>query len=238
MGSKVNAADLLTAAELNVAILSRAGMGPNAVAGSMGLSTNTVKTLLRRIKRKLGSGWMHNKGIAWDREPAATGEESSTAGPGGTVYAPPEPVFPNNTKELLRQRGLGFRLLVLQNRSPKVVLRVSGAQRFWLRPALTELQSRKYLRLIVADRYDVFDPPWLPILNRGRKAIRAASFITIDYRHVQEHLERYLATGLPALFKEYVEFLESLQDRVRPFEAELPTQEDLENSLAEAFLRL
>lgn len=40
--------------ELDVAMLARINIGRNAISGILGISVNSVKTLLKRIENKLG----------------------------------------------------------------------------------------------------------------------------------------------------------------------------------------
>lgn len=217
--------------ELEVAMLVRAGIGRNGVAASLGVSKNTVKTILRRIRHKLGEDWLTNPSVLWPPEEEGT-VPSPDEFPGALPDLPAierEEASRRVRKILERQRRISVTLLIRQSSNSQTVLAVSGAQRFWLKPALKYLTEARYLRFLCVDYFDVFDPPWLPLVNRGRGAIRAASFSTTNERHVLNYLSLYVENDLP----EYVNAISQRLEQVKsmtaghPRAADLPSREDL-----------
>lgn len=62
---QIDAEAVLSARELEVAMLARIHVGRNGIAGVLSVSVNSVKTILRRIKDKLGPDWQGDKSISW-----------------------------------------------------------------------------------------------------------------------------------------------------------------------------
>lgn len=80
----LEAEKILSPRELEVAMLTRIRVGRNGIAGALGISVNSVKTMLRRIKNKLGEDWLDNPGIAW---PTTTAWKGSSKGSTGSAAA-------------------------------------------------------------------------------------------------------------------------------------------------------
>lgn len=186
---------ILSPREMDVAMLARLSLGRNAISQTLGLSANSVKTILKRIEAKLGPHWKQNSRILWPEPDAVTAGE--TAATEGTNH---EDDFENGyyhrlERELRRQwegRRLSMRLLLARNRAGRDVLHVTSSQRFWLRPVLAELEDRKYLKLLAVDWNETFAPAWLPLVYRGRTEVRAADYATDDARHVTSCINNYL----------------------------------------------
>lgn len=186
---------ILSPLELKVARLAQSGIQRNGIAVSLGVSANTVKTVLLRINQKLGTGWREQPLGPADGTPSNAQPERPT------LFEPPGNANQEGGGPI--NRGVALSMLVLSSRPRTTVFRVSGAQRFFLRPALHELADRKYLRLLKVDWYDVYQPEWLPVVNRGRRSVRAANYITENGHYVQGFLYNYLETKL----EEYIEQL-------------------------------
>lgn len=208
----------LSPRELDVAMLARVNLGRNAISSALGLSVNSVKTIIKRIETKLGPGWRHNRDIIWPQPDAAAVAETAaaeTAAAGNNHLDDFEDGYYHRLeRELARQRkgrGISMRLVITQSRAGRDILHVTSAQRFWLRPALTELEDRKYIKLLAVDWNETFAPAWLPLVYRGRKEIRAADYVTYHGRHVIAHLRDYLEHRL----QEYILKLNSRLEEVR-----------------------
>lgn len=204
----------LSPGEMDVALLARLNLGRNAISQTLGLSPNSVKTILRRIEAKLGSHWSQNQHILWPEPDGVTAGE--TVATGGIGYADD---FENGyyhrlERELRRQwegRRISMRLLLTRNRAGRDILHVTSSQRFWLRPVLAELEDRKYLKLLVVDWNETFAPAWLPVISRGRKEIRAADYATDHSRHVTASINNYLEHRL----RDYIVELHTKLEEVR-----------------------
>ncbi|TDA69353.1 MAG: hypothetical protein D9V47_05450 [Clostridia bacterium] len=226
----IDARTSLAPLELEVAMLVRVGIGRNAVAASLGVSKNTVKTILRRIRQKLGEDWAINPSVLWpprgEAEPARKGMAPVVA---DLAAIEQEEAEKRLHETLHRQRRLSFSLLIRRSSNNQTVIAVSGAQRFWLKPAIKYLTEARHLRFLYVDHFDVFAPPWLPLANRGRGAVKAAFFSTTNEHYVLNYLNLYLEHDLPA----YVEAINKKLDQIRnmtaghPRTAELPTREEL-----------
>lgn len=202
---------ILSPFEREVAALARAGYGRSGIAAALGISPGTVKVVLRQIRWKLGENWREHP---WLGEPvqecgptngegaplpeatlgfaeAAAAQEASE-----TVTAGPAPGEATVRWEQEAREGRRLASLILVCARTRTILKVSGSQRFFLKPVLATLEAEGHLRLLAADRNDVFDPPWLPIVNRGRKAVRAARYLVRDDARVRAALEEYFSAGL------------------------------------------
>lgn len=220
-------------------MLIRAGIGRNAVVASLGVSKNTVKTIMRRIRHKLGEDWVTNPSVLWppqeDRAESARAEIAE-AGPGGSsgcladLPAIAREDAAKRTRKILgHQRRLSITILIRQSSNYQTAVVVSGAQRFWLKPALKYLTEARYLRFLYVDHFDIFAPPWLPLVNRGRGAVKAAAFATTNEHHVLNYLSLYVEQELP----EYVDAVSQKLEKVKnmtagyPRAADLPSRENL-----------
>lgn len=100
-------------------------------------------------------------------------------------------------KRQYRERRSSFIMLINHSHPGKDILHVGSSQRFWLRPALKELEDMKYIKLLRVDWNETFSPPWLPIVYRGRKEIRAADYTTYNARYVINYINDYVEHRLP-----------------------------------------
>lgn len=185
---------ILSARELDVAMLSKAGVGRNGIAGILDLSTNSVKTLIKRIETKLGSDWLKNSQIIWphyeeipQEEQAATSEEPP--------YAKAER-RKQQEKRLIKNRGTALTILIKTSTEGRYVLHVAARQRFWLKPILKELEEQRTIKLLAVDWEDYFAPPWLPLVNKGRKKICSAAYAVNNINHVTGTTRNYLENEL------------------------------------------
>jgi len=239
--------------ESEIAALARAGYTKSGIAAALGIAPGTVKAVLRDIRRKLGPNWRETllpggpgeEGAAADDE-AQPWLSAVPAGPQASATAEGtqdpsagwEPAGSAATERYEREAREGRRLaaLLLVRSQGRPVLKVSGSQRFFLRPLLAALEAEGCLRLFATDRHDVFDPPWLAIVNRGRRAVRAAAYLVRDEARVRAALEQYLEAGL-------VDYVESLIERVaatrglmaRWRRGNLPTSAEIWDRVREAF---
>ncbi len=188
----------LSTLELKVARLSKAGYHRSGIAAALGVSGNTVKTVLRRIHKKLGDGWKER--------PIRAAESHTSLEPVAVSFFEPHPA--GEWGEIPNNRLVSLSLLVAGSRQGATVFRISGMQRFFLRPALAKLVENKHLRLLKVDWYDIYQPEWLPIVNRGRKTIRAAHYITTNGTYVERYLQNYLSHELPNYLEQLTASLE------------------------------
>lgn len=203
----------LSPRELDVAILARINLGRNAISSTLGISVNSVKTLLRRIEKKLGPDWCRNPNILWP-EPEGTYVELQEAAEEKQLDEFEDGYYHRLERELRRQfkgRRTSLKLLINRNRRGKDILHVTSSQRLWLRPALKELEERKCIKLLVVDWNETFSPPWLPLVNRGRREIRAADYVTYNGRYVIEYIRNYVEHRL----KDYILEVNSRLEEVR-----------------------
>ncbi|MDK2986774.1 MAG: hypothetical protein PWQ96_2418 [Clostridia bacterium] len=223
--------------ELDVAMLARINIGRNAISGILGISVNSVKTLLKRIENKLGPNWRHNSHIVW---PAPENKYLKSS----NVQEENDPDdFENGyyhrlERELKRQRKArqtSFLLLLNQSHPGKDILHVSSAQRFWLRPALKELENRKHIKLLAVDWNETFSPPWLPLVNRGRKEIRAADYVTFSEKYVTGYIRNYLEHKLKDYILEVNGKLEEVRQAVRKENDAIPGLQELISMAAGIF---
>lgn len=211
----IYAAVVLSPLEMDVATMARMNVGRNAISGLFGLSPNSVKKLLQRIGHKLGPGWQENPRIVWpepEQADAEVQEESNEL----SADAFENGYYHRLEKELLEQekrRRSGWLLLVYKISGGREILHVTGSQRFWLKPVLTELEDQKLFKLLAVDWTDTFAPHWLPLLQRGRKQIRTADYIIRCHGtgYVVKAIEEYLNRGL----EEYLRGLAAKLDEVK-----------------------
>ncbi|MHB1127612.1 MAG: helix-turn-helix domain-containing protein [Bacillota bacterium] len=190
--NNIVAALLLTPLEMRVAQLQRMGIGRNGISSALELSVNTVKTITSRINGKLGVNWMHNCLIVWP-----THSDKNNDGNNCREYVQeklqewPNPLDKKIHEKINKNRAFTNLMLVCQSKYGCYLLKVSGSQRFWLKPVLTNLVEWRYIKLIEVDWFDVFKPPWLPLVNRGRKVSRSAIYSIVKYHRVMIVLENY-----------------------------------------------
>lgn len=179
----------------NVATMARMAVGRNAISGLFNLSPNSVKKLPQRIEEKLGPDWQKNPCIIWpDTELAATSEAQEEEDE-SLVDTWEGGYCQRLEKELLEQEKshrAGRFHFIHKDAGGREILHVTGAQRFWLKPVLTELEERKLIKLLAVDWNETFAPAWLPVVYRGRKEIRAADYATGHARHVTSCINNYL----------------------------------------------
>lgn len=209
--------------EMEIAALAKAGYGRNGIAAALGISPGTVKVVLRQIRWKLGEGWRDNPSFAWPsqasgpakHEQASTLEGAVSAAEAAATQAAPAATAAESElaegvgcweREAREGRRLAA-LLLVQSAPRRTILKVSGGQRFFLKPLLSALEAEGHLRLLAADRSEVFDPPWLPIVNRGRKAVRAANYLVRNEARVKDALQEYFSAGLAGYLRGLLERL-------------------------------
>ncbi|KKM13026.1 hypothetical protein SY88_00180 [Clostridiales bacterium PH28_bin88] len=209
------AAVVLSPLEMDVATMARMDVGRNAISVLFNLSPNSVKKLLQRIEDKLGPDWQKNPCIIWPEQPelAATSEAQEEGDE--TLADTWEGGYCQRLeKELLEQEKshrVGRYHFIHKDAGGREILHVTGAQRFWLKPVLTELEERKLIKLLAVDWTEPFAPHWLPLLSRGRKQIRTAGYTLRDAGYVMQVIELYLDVGL----EEYLRQLSARLDEVR-----------------------
>lgn len=242
---------ILSPFEQEVAELARAGYGRNGIAAALGISSGTVKVVLRQIRWKLGDDWQNNPSWIWpghEYDSPATANESSistaesdmpveenAAGYIAAALFEPDDKEGRWLKETQAGRHLAA-LLLIQGGPRKHLLKVSGLQRFLLRPALLDMEEKGYIRLLAADRNDLFSPPWLPIVHRGRRSIRAATYLVRNEVRVREGFDDFMRNG----FQLYVENIMELIGTARQVASKwrktsFPDVDDLKCMIDEAF---
>ncbi|MCR4420650.1 MAG: LuxR C-terminal-related transcriptional regulator [Clostridia bacterium] len=181
----------LTNLERRIIELAQAGLGRNAIAAALGISVSTVKTLRRRIRWKVGyvESFVSRDLPAMPKDDAPSHHAEPEVGQGRSADHP-EGRGPGETaegtdgrsasaSELAKMAAGGRRLaalILVYSRRDGVLLKVTGVQRLWLQPVLTRLQTEGRIRLLAVDREDVYAPVWLPIVTRGRRAVRGAYY--------------------------------------------------------------
>ena len=193
----LDAKSILSTRELEAAMLARINVGRNGIAAVLGISVNSVKTLMRRIKQKLGQKWLQDKNIIWPQTEEA--QESDGVETLNELDQFENGYYHRLERELTRQfkaRRGSFLLLISQSHPGKDIIHVTSSQRFWLRPVLKELEDRKYIKLLRVDWNETFSPNWLPLINRGRKEIRAADYVTYNAQFVVQYINDYIKNDL------------------------------------------
>lgn len=232
----------LTTLELKIIELAQAGLGRNGIAAALGISANTVKTLRRRIRWKIANGVSlesfcsrDGTGEGWQKISTFSGDNSlpQFGAPGIENI-----VVKEEAKSELDRRQAA--LLFLQSRRGRAVLVLSAIQRFWLKPAVAWLEAERRLRLLTADRHEVFNPPWLPIVNRGRRVVRAAYYrmTETDQSFVLSYFGDYIQRengGLKSFLTRVCHRLEIARTMSSARGVFLPSFEDLLALVEEAF---
>ena len=219
---------ILSERELDVAMLARINTGRNAISGILGISVNSVKTLLKRIENKLGPNWRHNSNIVWPApenkyfENVAAKEIDLDEFENGYYHR-----LEREMKRQRKARQTSFLLLLNQSHPNKDILHVGSAQRFWLRSVLTELEDRKHIKLLSVDWNETFAPPWLPLVNRGRKEIRAADYVTYSESYVTNYIRNYIEHDLQEYVLEVNRKLKEVRQVMRKDNDRLPGLQEL-----------
>jgi len=215
-----------------------------------------VKAVLRDIRGKLGPDWRERvppkkpgdeagykalegrAGPAFEAGVSPSGDKARPAGSGPGREVPEAGGTCLSVARYEREAREGRRVaasLLLRSHG-RTLLKVSGDQRFFLKPVLGALEAERYLRLLAADRHDRFAPPWLPVVNRGRRAVRAAVYLVCDEPLVRAALEEYLRAGLSGYVAELSEKLAAARSLTGPWRrAQLPDEQELWTWVRQAF---
>lgn len=243
---------VLSPFELEVAELARAGYGRNGIAAVLGISPGTVKVVLRQIRWKLGEDWRVNPHLVWPNQgedalataegalatAQTTGmEEAAIPAAAVAVAADPEPDGAMDRWQQEAREGRRLAALMLVQSTPtRTLLKVSGLQRFFLKPLLSALEGEGHLRLLAADRNEVFAPPWLPIVNRGRRAVRAASYLVRNEARVRSGLQEYFSVGLTTYVQALLERLRTARSLAGSWRrVDLPDAEEMWSLVRKGF---
>ena len=213
---QIDAQTMLSDRELDVALLARTSAGRNAISGILGLSVNSVKTLLKRIDKKLGPDWQRNPSIIWpDCSEVYLGEQAAASEEKDEFENGYYHRLLSMQKMQTKGRQTSFKLLIAQSKPGRDVFHVNSAQRFWLRPILKELEAEKTIKLLAVDWNETFAPTWLPLVNRGRKEIRAADYITYSTQRILEVMNNFLQHQLEDYIQEVNDKLEEVRIAAR-----------------------